>query len=102
MNRDRRNRPPKTQAMTDSDFAVGVDELLWVTPSGRARNNVENFQAVGWSLEELEKATQLLHDLVDTLVSLSSWREHPQLAAPLLEALLFTETQAGQRDIPEL
>ncbi|CAN5796916.1 hypothetical protein BH24DEI2_BH24DEI2_03210 [soil metagenome] len=87
--------------MTDTDFAVSVDALLWVTPLGKHRDNAENFKAVGWSLEELETSAQLLNDLLDHLIALTSWREHPQLAAPVLEALLFTEALAGQRETPE-
>ena len=99
--RDRRRERDK-EVMTDSEFARRIDALLWLGPSGEARDNAGNYQAVSGTLGELERATGLLHDLVETLVPLRDWREHPQLAAPLLEALLFTEALAGQRVLPEL
>ena len=87
--------------MTDSEFALGVDALLWLSPSGERRDNRENYRAVSGTLDELERASGLLHDLVETLVPLYTWRQHPQLAVPLLEALLFSEASAGQRSVPE-
>ena len=100
MTRDRRRERTK-EAMTDSEFARRIDALLWLGPSGEARDNAENYRAVSGTLGEFERATGLLHNLVETLVPLHGWREHPQLAAPLLEALLFTEVLAGQRVSPE-
>jgi hypothetical protein len=85
------------ETMTDTEFAEAVDARLWISSSGELRNNVENYKAVHWSLEELDQAVALLHDLVETLVSLKTWRQHPQLAIHVLEALLFTEEQSGQR-----
>ena len=87
--------------MLDSEFALRVDALLWLSPSGERRDNRENYKAVSGTLDELERANGLLHDLVETLVPLYTWRQHPQLAVPLLEALLFSEASAGQRSTLE-
>ena len=101
VNGSRQRRRSIGERMTDSEFALSIDALLWISPSGEARDNRENYHAVSGTLDEFERATGLLHNLVETLVPLHSWREHPQLAGPLLEALLFSEASAGQRSALE-
>ena len=88
---------PKTPIpMTDTEFAVAVDAKLWVSPSGNIRNNTENYRAVDDALEDRDTALKLLQDLLERLIRLQSWRTFPQLAAPILEALLFVQDIVGQ------
>ena len=81
---------------TDTEFAVAIDARLWVSPSGEMRNNAENYRAVDESLEDLKTALEFLQDLLERLIRLQSWRTFPQLAAPVLEALLFVQDIVGQ------
>jgi hypothetical protein len=85
--------------MNDFEFAAAVDAALWISPSGDGRDNRTNFRAVMWSLEERRLAIELLDDLLAVLLPLFPWREHAQLASPLLEALIFVDEQAGGREV---
>ena len=82
--------------LTDTEFALAIDARLWVSPSGEMRNNTENYRAVDESLKDLAAARELLQDLLEHLIRLQSWRTFPQLAAPILEALLFVQDIVGQ------
>jgi hypothetical protein len=85
--------------MTDTEFAEAVDARLWVFPSGEMRDNEENYIAVEGTLQERSQAIGFLHDLVEALLPLYPWREHPELARPVLESLLFVEEQSSQREL---
>ncbi|MEX2534143.1 MAG: hypothetical protein WD273_00965 [Trueperaceae bacterium] len=81
--------------MSDQEFAEAVDALLWIGPSGDMRDNGANLEAVRWSLDERRRAIDLLHELLDALLPMYLWRDHPQVAKPLLEAFLFVQEQSG-------
>jgi hypothetical protein len=85
------------ESFNDSRFAQAVDALLWISPSGEPDNKA-NFQAVKWWLEERGQAIEKLNGVVDAVLPTGCWREHPQLAAPLLEAVLFLDWLGGDRD----
>ena len=91
-----RETPQPLPAMTDTEFAVAVDARLWVSPSGNMRNNTENYRAVDDALEDRDIALKLLRDQLERLIRLQSWHTFPQLAAPILEALLFIQDIVGQ------
>ena len=82
--------------MTDTEFALAIDARLWVSPSGEMRNNTENYRAIDDWLTELDDARKVLQNLLERLIRLQSWRTFPQLAVPILEALLFIQDIVGQ------
>ena len=92
----KRSEPSAPAHLTDTEFAVAVDARLWVSPSGEMRNNTENYRAVDDALEDRDDALKLLQHLLERLIRLQSWRTFPQLAAPVLEALLFVQDIVGQ------
>jgi hypothetical protein len=87
----------RDQSFSDERFAQAIDALLWVSPS-EDPDNSENFRAVKWWLEERGEAIAKLDTLVAAAVRAAPWRDHPELAAPLLEALLFVEWVSGNRE----
>jgi hypothetical protein len=84
--------------LSDTRFTQAIDALLWKSPSGEDRDNAANYKAVKWWLEERGRAIEKLKAVVDAVLPTGSWREHPQLAAPLLEAVLFLDWLGGDRD----
>jgi hypothetical protein len=87
---------------SDNRFAHAVDALLWVSPSGEHLDNAANYKAVKQWLGERAQAVERLHALVDAVLSVGSWRQHPSVAAPLLEAVVFLDWLAGNRDSAEV
>ena len=90
------SKPSASALLTDTEFALAIDARLWVSPSGEMRNNSENYKAVDEWLTDLAAARKLLQDLLEHLIRLQSWRTFPQLAIPILEALLFVQDIVGQ------
>jgi hypothetical protein len=86
--------------MRDRDFANAVDAALWISPSGKMRDNAANLHAVRSSLEERRRAIDLLHGLLAALLPLYPWRKHGGVAPALLEALLFVQEQGGGPEFP--
>lgn len=84
--------------MRDTELAEAIDALLWIGPSGDMRDNAANLEAVRWSLEERTRGLGLLRELLGAVLPLYLWREFDQLAAPLLEALLFVQEQSGTHE----
>ncbi|HEX7004966.1 MAG TPA: hypothetical protein VF168_12345 [Trueperaceae bacterium] len=85
-------------SLNDTGFAHAVDALLWISPSGDDLDNSANYKAVAWSLEERKLAVEKLRDLVSGVLPSGTWRTHPELAAPLLEAHLFLDWLNGDGD----
>jgi hypothetical protein len=85
------------ESFSDSRFAQAVDALLWISPSGERLDNAANYEAVKWWLEERGQAIEKLNIVVDAVLPTGCWREHPQLAGPLLEAVLFQDWLGGNR-----
>lgn len=81
--------------MNDTDLAVALDACLWITPSGEARDNAVNLQAVKDRLEEGEEAFGALKDLTDALLPSRLWQGQARVAQALLEALVVVREQSA-------
>ncbi|HEX7005385.1 MAG TPA: hypothetical protein VF168_14465 [Trueperaceae bacterium] len=84
--------------MSDDEFAEAVDALLWIGPSGESRDNRANLLAIGWTIEERKRGLELIGALLRSILPIRLWRDHRELAVPLLEALLFLQEQGASSD----